>query len=276
MKSKAFVLSVTALALSVALPAVSNATETEIGTVASIDGTAEIGRDGEWAAAVVGDPVHAEDILRTGKPGHMRIVFDDDSVLTLGDSSELTVSDHVFAPDQGETRSLVDLLSGTVNAVVSEYYKNPNAAYEVKTKTATAGVRGTEFVVSYEPAEKLTEVFVVDGRVEVTSQVEDVQNTVFLTANEVTYVRQGELPSPPNRYEEGVLRQRLDNIDFIGERGFEGLAARSLVSLNVKSAKPGASSLGAADQDRKHVFEANDLLGQNAQAVGRRSLGIRF
>jgi len=89
-------------------------------------------------------------------------------------------------------------------------------------------------------------------------------------------VRQGELPSPPNRYEEGVLRQRLDNIDFIGERGFEGLAARSLVSLNVRSAKPGVAGLGAADQDRKHAFDATDLLGQNAQAVGRRSLGIRF
>jgi hypothetical protein len=207
----------------------------------------------------------------------MRVVFDDDTVLTLGDGSELTVSDHVFAPDQGEARSLIDLVSGTVNAVVSEYYRNPNAAYEVKTKTATAGVRGTEFVVSYEPGDKLTEVFVVDGRVEVTSMVEDVENTVFLNANEVTYVRAGELPSAPNRYEDSVLRQRLDNIDFIGERGFEGLAARSLISVNVRAPKPSAATAaGSSDLNRRHIFEANDLLGQNSQAVGRRSLGISF
>ena len=275
MKTTALALIATALTLSLTLPSVSNAKETEIGTVASIDGTAEIGRDGNWTAAAVGAPIHADDLLRTGKPGHMRVVFDDDSVLTLGDASELTVSDHVFSPSTGETRSLVDLLSGTVNAVVSEYYKNPNAAYEVKTKTATAGVRGTEFVVSYEPGEEITEVIVVDGRVEVTSVVGDVENSVFLTANEVSYVRQGESPSAPNRYEENLLRQRLDNIDFIGERGFEGIAARSLVSLNVKAAKPSAAS-GGSDLERKHVFEANDLLGQNAQSVGRRSLGIHF
>lgn len=275
MKTTAFLVSVAAVALVTALPSGSMAKQTEIGTVASIEGTAEIGREGSWVAAEVGAPVHADDLLRTGKPGHMRVVFDDDTVLTLGDESELTIADHVFAPDQGEARSLVDLLSGTVNAVVSEYYRNPNAAYEVKTKTATAGVRGTEFVVSYEPGEKITEVFVVDGRVEVTSQIEDVENTVFLNANEVTYVRAGELPSAPNRYEEGVLRQRLDNIDFIGERGFEGLAARSLVSLNVRSGKPSALS-GASDSSRKHVYDATDLLGQNAQAVGRRSLGINF
>lgn len=275
MKITTSVLSAAAVALLFALPSVSNATETEIGTVSSIEGTAEIGREGAWVAAAVGAPVHADDLLRTGKPGHMRVVFDDDSVLTLGDESELSISDHAFSADQGEARSLVDLLSGTVNAVVSEYYRKPNSSYEVKTKTATAGVRGTEFVVSYEPGEKLTEVFVVDGRVEVTSQVEDLENTVFLNANEVTYIRAGELPSAPNRYEEGVLRQRLDSIDFIGERGFEGLAARSLVSLNVRSGKPSAVS-GSSDLARKHIYDANDLLGQNSQAVGRRSLGISF
>lgn len=275
MKTKSFVLIAALLSLTTALPAVSEADDNEIGTIASIEGAAEIGRDGNWTAAAIGTAVHANDLLRTGTPGHMRVVFDDDSVLTLGDASELKVSDHVFAPEEGKARSLVDLLSGTVNAVVSEYYQSPNSEYEVKTKTATAGVRGTEFVVSYEPGEELTEVFVVDGRVEVTSLIDDVQNTVFLNANEVTYVRQGELPSPPNRYEEGVLRQRLDNIDFIGERGFEGLAARSLVSLNVRASKPSAAS-GGTDSQRKHVFDANDLLGQNSQSVGRRSLGIRF
>jgi ferric-dicitrate binding protein FerR (iron transport regulator) len=269
-------LTAAAFALSILLPATSQAKETEIGTVASFEGTAEIGRDGSWVAAEVGAPVRAADLLRTGKPGHLRIVFDDDSVLTLGESSELKVSEHMFAPDEG-SRSLVDLLSGTVNAVVSEYYQKPNAEYEVKTKTATAGVRGTEFVVSYEPGEEITEVFVVDGRVEVTSLVEDVQNTVFLNANEVTYVREGELPSPPNRYEEGVLRQRLDNIDFIGERGFEGIAARSLVTLNVRSGRPSAATAaGSSDLSRKQLFEANDLLGQNSNSVGRRSLGISF
>jgi hypothetical protein len=207
------------LALCLTLPSTSSANEKEIGTVASIDGTAEIGRDGTWTVAAVGAPVHANDLLRTGKPGHMRVVFEDDTVLTLGESSELSVSEHAFEPTKGEARSLIDLVSGTVNAVVSDYYRNPNAAYEVKTKTATAGVRGTEFVVSYAPGEELTEVFVVDGRVEVTSLVEDVENTVFLNANEVTFVRAGELPAAPNRYEEGVLRQRLDSIDFIGERG---------------------------------------------------------
>jgi hypothetical protein len=257
-------------------PAYLQAAEKEIGTIASTEGTAEIGRDGEWLAAAVGAAIHANDTLRTGTPGHMRVVFDDDTVLTLGDASEMAVSDHVFSPE-GDARSLIDLVSGSVNAVVSEYYRKPNSSYQVKTKTATAGVRGTEFVVTYDSGEKITEVFVVDGRVEVTSQIQNVENTVFLNANEVTFVRSGELPTAPNRFEEGVLRQRLDSINFIGESGFEGLAARSLIGVNVRVAKPSvASASGSSDLERKHIFEANDLLGQNSSSVGRRSLGIRF
>lgn len=274
MQKTAFILTAALLALCT-VPSASNAKE--IGTVASIDGTAEIGRGGTWTPAAVGTAVQANDVLKTGKPGHMRVVFEDDTVLTLGDSSELSVADHAFAPEKGEARSLIDLVSGTVNAVVSDYYRNPNAAYEVKTKTATAGVRGTEFVVSYAPGEELTEVFVVDGRVEVTSQIQDVENTVFLNANEVTYVRGGELPSAPSRYEEDVLRNRLDSIDFIGERGFEGLAASSLIAVNVRAPRPSAAgAAGSSDLGRKHAFEANDLLGQNPAAIGDRSLGIRF
>jgi hypothetical protein len=277
MKTSLRVVVAALLSLCLMPPTLLQANEKEIGTVASIEGTAEIGRAGEWLVAAVGSPIHASDLLRTGQPGHMRVVFEDDTVLTLGDASEVAVSEHVFSREEGKAKSLIDLLGGTVNAVVSEYYSKPSAAYEVKTKTATAGVRGTEFVVSYEPGNKMTEVFVVDGRVEVTSVVEDVQNTVFLNANEVTYVRAGELPSAPTPYDEGVLRQRLDNIDFIGERGFEGLAARSLISVNVRSIKPSvATASGASEHDRKRNFEANDLLGQNPTSVGRRSLGISF
>lgn len=264
------------LALCSIYPLHVRAEQPEIGTVATLEGTAEIGRGGTWLAAEVGFPVQQDDVLRTGTPGHLSVVFQDDTVLTLGDGSELSVSEHLFAPEGG-SRSLIDLVSGTVSAVVSDYYRKPSSAYEVKTKTATAGVRGTEFVVTYEPADKITEVFVVDGRVEVTSVVDDVDNTVFLEASEVTYVRAGELPSAPSRFDEGVLRQRLDHINFIGESAFEGLAARSLIGVNIRAARPPvASAAGSSDLERKRLFEANDLLGQNPASVGRRSLGIRF
>src|SRR5262245_43209414 len=60
----------------------------EVGTVAELDGGAEIGRGGTWTPANVGAAIQQGDKLRTKRPGRMRVVFQDDSVLTLSDNSE--------------------------------------------------------------------------------------------------------------------------------------------------------------------------------------------
>ena len=62
----------------------------EVGTVAAVDGTAEIGRQGIWTPAENGVAVAVGDELRTGNPGHVRVVFQDDTLLTLSADSHVT------------------------------------------------------------------------------------------------------------------------------------------------------------------------------------------
>src|SRR5262249_31901961 len=121
----------------------------EVGTVAAVDGSAEIGRGGNWTTAAVGNPVHIGDELRTGRPGRLRVVFQDDSVLSVSDDSRVVVNEQMFDARKGTARALFNLLRGKITSVVSDYYHQPGAAYEVKTATAVAGVRGTEFAVEY-------------------------------------------------------------------------------------------------------------------------------
>src|SRR5262245_47285437 len=108
----------------------------EVGTVAAVEGTAEIGSGGSWHTGAGGPPVHRGDQLRTGSPGRMRIVFQDDSVLVVSESSLVTVNEQVFAPKTGKARSLLDLVQGKVAAVVSEYYHKTGNRYEIKSVTA--------------------------------------------------------------------------------------------------------------------------------------------
>ena len=115
----------------------------EVGTVASVEGAAEIGNGGAWTAAATGSPVHRGDQLRTGTPGRMRVVFQDDSVLVVSESSFVTVNEQVFNPSTGKAKSYLELLQGKVSAVVGDYYNRAGNSYEIKTVTAVAGVRGT-------------------------------------------------------------------------------------------------------------------------------------
>ena len=132
----------------------------------------------------------------------MRIVFQDDSVLAVSESSFVTVNEQVFNPDTGKAKSFMELLQGKVNAVVSDYYHRAGNSYEIKTVTAVAGVRGTEFSMSYNPDQDVTEVVGISGHVEVHSMIDPTGPGVLLTANEVTTMPHGELPSraaPPRR-----------------------------------------------------------------------------
>ena len=188
----------------------------EVGTVAAVEGTAEIGSGGSWTTAAAGAPVHRGDQLRTGAPGRMRVVFQDDSVLVVSESSLVTVNEQVFNPGTGKAKSFLELLQGGVNAVVSDYYHRAGNRYEIKTVTAVAGVRGTEFSMSYDPQQDVTEVVGISGHVEVHSMIDPTGPGILLTANEVTTVAHGALPSPPSRLDESLFRQRIEGLDFVG------------------------------------------------------------
>src|SRR5689334_19018403 len=111
-------LSVLALILLVAAAA----TAEEVGSVASVRGVADIGRGGARTAAVVGAPVELGDELRTGADGQLRVVFRDDSVIDLTESSSLVIDEQVFDPSASRFSSLMRLVQGKARALVGKYY----------------------------------------------------------------------------------------------------------------------------------------------------------
>lgn len=195
----------------------------EVGTVAGMDGTAYVWRGEKAIPAAIGTAVHIGDQLATGKPGKLRVVFQDDSVLNVSDDSRVTVDDSVFEPAQGKAKSLFGLLQGKVNAAVSEYYRRSGNTYEIRTETAVAGVRGTEFAMTFDPQAALTEVIGIEGVVQVHSLRDPEGDGVLVTANETTQVGRNQLPSEPSRLNERLFRDRIEGFDFIGRGRPEGL-----------------------------------------------------
>lgn len=236
----------------------------EVGTIAALDGSGKIGRGDVWITATPGAAIQRGDELRTGQPGRMRIVFQDDSVLTISDDSRVVVDEQVFDPSQGKSRSVLGLLQGKVSALVSEYYKQPGTAYEIRTATAVAGVRGTEFVVIYDPRDDRTEVAGLSGTVEVQSAFDRTNRGVFITAQEATSVTRGHLPAPPHRLSDALFRQYIEWMDFIGAGAAESLTINNplLVGQVVPKADRAAVAItGIAPQRRQLIREPRDVSG---------------
>jgi hypothetical protein len=194
-----------------------------IGTVASLEGSADIGRAGGWTPASIGAVLEVGDAIRTGQPGRVRIVFQDESVLTITDATELVVDEHVFEPAQGVFRSVIRLLRGKLKALASDYYGTPRASYQIETPTASTGVRGTEFVIAFDAVTEVTDVVGVSGRVAVHSVLDRVAHGVVVTAREVTTVARGQFPTPPRPLDETLFRQYLEGLVFIGAGRSESL-----------------------------------------------------
>lgn len=250
----------------------------EVGTVAVAQGTAEIGRAGAATPAEVGMPVMRGDELRTGSPGQLRVVFQDDSVLNLADDTRIVVDEQVFAPEQGRFWSTVRMLQGKVRAAVSNYYRQPGAAYELETPTAVAGVRGTMFAVAYDTSTQTTEVVGIDGYVEVRSLADRLKEGVYVAPSESTTVIRGGAPTPPQFLEENIFRQRLQGVDFSALRGVGSPLGTSLRTTSVPTQEhaPVASN-DVFEHTLRGYRDPGEAIGQPPSVLSARGrLGVPF
>jgi hypothetical protein len=177
------------------------------GSVTAVEGQAETMRAGgaEWTPLATGAPVFVGDQLRTSPDGKVKLLFNDESVLTLGPGSNLTITEQVAGAAAPVSR--FGLLLGTVRAVVTERYQAPGARFELETPTAVAGVHGTGFIATYDgAADESVFVGLFDTTIVRSRAERDAAHRVRLGPGQITRVGRGRLPVAPSRAPEAVLR----------------------------------------------------------------------
>jgi hypothetical protein len=259
----------------------------EIGIVAAMEPPAEVGRADNWFAASLGTPIQQRDTLRTGKGGRLRVIFADDSVVSLAAGSELLVDESAYEGTGGRVRSTMELLRGKVRSLVSEH---GGGSFELGTPTAVAGVRGTDFVIVYDEASASSDVVGVSGAIGVRSKLGVVAPEVTLQAQYITRVQRGKLPTKPERLDDELFRQYLDGFEFIGSGRPESLAfGQPLLNGNdvppddrlavPQPPAPGAEPFEQLPPDSPFdVPDVSTLVDQPPASVGGGpgELGVRF
>jgi hypothetical protein len=131
------------------LPALADASV--IGYVKTVKGDATVTSAGQTVKAIVGTPLQAGSVIRTGANAALGITFKDNTVMSFGPDTELTVDDYAYAPNKGNLKLGASLAKGTLAYLSGAIAKIKPDAVSVKTPTGTIGVRGTHFVVRVEP-----------------------------------------------------------------------------------------------------------------------------
>ena len=126
------------------------ADEPPIGYVKNVTGEASVSTGGKTQKAEAGTPLHQGSILRTGPRSSMGVTFKDETVMSFGPDTELSVDEYLYAPAQGKLKLGSKLSKGSLNYVSGVIAKLKPDAGSVDTPSGTIGIRGTQFVVKIE------------------------------------------------------------------------------------------------------------------------------
>lgn len=132
-----------------------------IGSITDLRGAGNIKRAAKVMPAARGSGIEKNDTISTNSQGKFRITFVDQTTVNITENSRLVVDDFVFDGDKPKAGRLgLKLALGTARYASGGLGHGNPKGVNIRTPTATIGVRGTDFVMSVDEAGRTTVVLV--------------------------------------------------------------------------------------------------------------------
>ena len=151
-----------------------------VGIVNRLQGKAVVYHNGETQPQTleVGSKVYENDKIVTEKNAKVQVVLRNDCVFTAGEESELVITKDMYSKITGKRETVVSLLKGKLRSVVGKNYRTAGSKYEVHTRTAIAGVRGTQNLVEANDNPPSTNVYGIENKTNVKNSNNNVQGNL--------------------------------------------------------------------------------------------------
>lgn len=118
-----------------------------IGIVKSVAGDSVILREGETIKAEANTKVLKGDLLKTGTDGKMGLIFEDDTIISIGPNSQIVIEDFLFQPAERKMSFVARMIHGTASFLSGQLAKLTPDLVRIETPYATIGMRGTSILV---------------------------------------------------------------------------------------------------------------------------------
>lgn len=122
-----------------------------IGVVKTASGEAFILREGRRMAALPGQQLVLGDLLSTGAAGSLGVILRDDTVLSLGPSTETRIEQFAFEPAEQKLGMVLRVTRGLISYISGRISKLAPGSARIETPVATLGIRGTRLVARIVP-----------------------------------------------------------------------------------------------------------------------------
>lgn len=170
------------------------------GVLMVVKGDVQVERAGTAQKAKVGMKVQEGDTLIAGADSRAKVVMVDKNVLNISPDSKIKIEKYVFNEAKDEKKVSLDVLYGKVRSSVKQKYDGEKNTFNVKTPSAVAGVRGTDFVTQFSPVTNSTKIVTFEGQVMAGSGFDPsgkISNPVAVNPGQFTVASGGAPPAPP-------------------------------------------------------------------------------
>ena len=165
----------------------------EVGSVVDKVGEAFVTvAGGQPTPAQFRQPIHLGDAVTTGKMGAVKILFSDDTLLTVKENSKTLITEYLFNPSGKQRKVVFNVLFGKIRTVVSRFF-GKDQPVEIKTPNAIAGIRGTD--VGAFVKNKSTTFYCFDGTFE-SYNIDLPEKPILVTTGNFTEIIGKQIPTP--------------------------------------------------------------------------------
>jgi hypothetical protein len=181
-------------------------------------------RAGKELIPCEGHSVAIGDLITTGEEARARILFKDDSILTLAQNTKLEIKEYLIEKDK--RNSIISLQAGKLRTEVTKFL-TPESKFEVHTPTAIAGARGSDWLSVVESNPKTT-IYCLHGSISIVNPEFPTQ-ILTLTVGQYAVVEAGMAPTFLGTFKPEMIKPIMDEMVIItpegGARGAAGATA---------------------------------------------------
>jgi hypothetical protein len=186
--------------------------EEDVGIVVALKGKAEIQREKRKIEAAVKGSILLKDTVETKAASRAKMLFRDDSILTLGENSRVEIKDYLYAEGRKKGKTVFNLMDGKLRSLVG------NNEFEVHTPTVVVAARGTYFITWTEIQEgvPVSGVAVIEGVVEMWSMNPAIKGVVKLERGMMSKGAMNKAPTPAMPAPPTVMKELIDATELQG------------------------------------------------------------
>jgi len=164
---------------------------------------------GEKITPHAGFIINTDHKIRTGKRSYAEILLNNGTRIQMRDISVLNVAS--LKEEKSEEPTRLRLLTGKLRISVKKVFSKGHTLL-LKTPTAIAGIRGTDFGVIATINE--TKIIVFDGKLDVASSNQKIIKSYQLRDREESDIKKDAPPSPPRAVPEDIANSWFDRYDI--------------------------------------------------------------